>query len=48
MKSLMMLEAERVEVATAFKSEHLRPGRKILDGETRFLMSEGETRTSFK
>jgi hypothetical protein len=41
MKSLMMWEAEWVEVAATFTSEHLRPGRKILDRETRRVKLDG-------
>jgi len=35
MKSFRMWKTERVKIAVAFTSEHLRHGRKSLDGKTR-------------
>jgi len=33
----MMRKTERIEIAAALTSEHLRPGKKILDRETRWI-----------
>jgi hypothetical protein len=40
-EGLVVWEPERVEIAAALTSEHLRPGRKILYGKTRRVKFNG-------